>query len=128
MTDQEHIRAALQQSGLVDITTIGRTSGQARRIETMFFNVDGRIYISGMPGTRGWLANLIADPRFTFHLKKGVEADLSARARVITDPDERRPIIEHAVRTWNREPDLQAFLDSSPLIEVTFDDESLIAA
>ncbi len=128
MTDQTHIRAALQKGGLIDITTTGRTSGQPRRIEITFFNVAGRVYISGMPGTRDWLANLTADPAFMFHLKKGVEADLPASARVISDPTERGPIIEHVVHVWKREPQLDAFLDGAPLIEVTFEDASLLDA
>lgn len=127
MTEQQQISAALQRGGLIDITTTGRTSGDARRIEIVFFNVDGRVYISGMPGTRGWLANLTADPAFTFHLKKGISADLPAKARVIRDPAERRPIIEHVVRAWKRGPQLDAFLDGAPLIEITFDDTSLLA-
>lgn len=128
MTDRERIRSALQQGGVIDITTTGRTSGEPRRIEIVFFNVDGRVCISGMPGTRGWLANLGADPAFTFHLKKGVQADLPATARIILDPDERRPIIENVVRAWKREPQLDAFLADAPLIEVTFEDASLLAA
>lgn len=66
MTDQQDLRAELRQGGVIDITTTGRTSGQARRIEIVFHNIDGRIYISGRPGTRAWLANLSADPSFTF--------------------------------------------------------------
>ena len=54
----------------------------------------GALYISGMPGRRAWMANLHADPRLTFHLKRGVEADLPATARIITDEAERRPILE----------------------------------
>ncbi len=128
MTDKHDIRPALQQGGLIDITTIGRRSGEPRRIEIVFFNVNGRIYICGSPGTRDWIANLKVDPRLTFHLKQGVHADLPARARIISDPSERRPIIDHVVRAWKRQPQLDAFLDGAPLVEVTFDDTSLMAA
>src|SRR5664279_2755163 len=91
----DSIRSALAQSGVIDITTTGSRSGEPRRIEIFFHAIDGRIYISGMPNadrTRRWLSNLVAEPRFTFHLKKGVVADLPATARVITDEAERRAI------------------------------------
>lgn len=38
------------------------------------------------PRTRDWLANLAAEPRFTFHLKHGIVADLPAVATVVNDP------------------------------------------
>ena len=69
-------RAALDRDRTIDITTTGRRSGQPRRIETWFYNVDGRIYLSGSPGRRDWYANLQADPRLVFHLKQNVRADL----------------------------------------------------
>ncbi|HEY2917294.1 MAG TPA: nitroreductase family deazaflavin-dependent oxidoreductase [Candidatus Limnocylindrales bacterium] len=113
------IAQALDQPQTIDITTTGRRSGEPRRIEIVFFNFGGRIYISGIPNPdreRAWLSNLRADPAMTFHLKGAVSADLPATARVITDPDERRPIIEQVARAWRRDPDvMQAH---SPLIEV----------
>jgi deazaflavin-dependent oxidoreductase (nitroreductase family) len=126
--DQSGISAALQQGGIIDITTTGRQSGQPRRIEIVFFSFDDRVYISGMPGRRAWLANLAADPRLVFHLKRGVAADLPATARIITDPAERRPIIERVCATWNRLDQVEAFVAASPLIEVTFDDPELLGA
>lgn len=84
----------------IDITTFGRRSGIPRRIEVWFHRVDGRWYLTGMPGPRGWYANLRAHPRFIVHLKHGVTADLPATA---TDD-------------W---------LARSPLVEIVFDDEQL---
>jgi hypothetical protein len=83
--------------------------------------------ISGMPGKRGWYANLLADPQFTFHLKSGVQADLSARARPITDEAERRALLTPITRQWRREAQFDRFLADSPLVEVTFEDSSLAA-
>ena len=119
----DSIRRALAQSGIIDITTTGRRSGQPRRIEIFCHVIGGHIYISGMPNadrTRRWLSNLEADPRFTFHLKRGVSADLPATARVVTDETERRTILEHVARAWNR-TDLDTMVASSPLVEVTID-------
>jgi len=115
------ITAALDRGGLIDMTTTGRTSGEPRRIEIVFHNVDGRIIISGMPRrdrTRAWIHNLEADPNLVIHLKQGVIADLRGTARVVTDEAERRDLLVHVARNWNR-TDLDAMITWSPLIEVT---------
>ena len=125
MTDHERIIAALHEGGIIDITTTGRTSGEPRRIEIVFFDVDGRVYITGLPGTRAWLANLKADPRLTFHLKRGVTADLPAKARIVTDDAERRLVAETACQAWNRPSEVEAFVAGSPVIEVLFEDQDL---
>lgn len=128
MTHRADIAAALRQGGIIDITTTGRRSGRPRRIEIAFFHVDGRVYITGLPGRRAWLANLAADPRLVFHLKRGPVADLPATARIVTHEAERRPVMEHVTEVWGRQPQLEAFVAGSPLIEVIFDDDSLLAA
>ena len=123
------IRAALERGHTIDITTTGRRSSAPRRIEIVFHNIDGRIYISGVPSPRkrSWLANLEADPHFTFHLKGRVGADLPATARVITDDAERRVIFPHVARNWRRN-DVDTMVRYSPLIEVTFDQARVSAA
>ena len=115
------VHTALDRGGVIDITTTGRRSGEPRRIEIVFHNVDGRIVISGMPmrdRTRAWIHNVEADPRLTVHLKQGVTADLPATARIVTDEDERRALFVHVARNWNR-TDVDAMVAWSPLIEVT---------
>lgn len=117
----ESVRDALTRGGRIDITTTGRKTGEPHRIEIAFHNIDGRLYISGMPGfKRNYIANLSANPHFVFHLKDGVRADLPATARIITDDAERRAVLLHIARTWKRD-DLEAMVDSSPLFEVTLD-------
>lgn len=119
---KDAIAAALERGHTIDITTTGRKSGQPRRLEIVFHNVDGRIYISGTPypRKRKWLLNLEADRHLTFHLKGKVRADLPATARVIDDEAERREILPHIARNWGR-TDLERMVQYSPLIEVTFD-------
>ena len=115
------VRAALDRGGIIDITTTGRRTGEPRRIEIVFHNVDGRIVISGMPmrdRTRAWIRNLEADPTLTVHLKREVSADLAGTARVVTEEAERRVLLVHVARNWNR-TDLDAMVAWSPLIEVT---------
>jgi deazaflavin-dependent oxidoreductase (nitroreductase family) len=115
------IRRVLRHGHNIDITTTGRRSGQPRRIEITFHSFDGRLFISGMPNPRprAWLLNLRADPRFTFHLKALMHADLPATAREITDDAERREVLAKVARVWNR--DLEPMVRFSPLIEVTIE-------
>jgi deazaflavin-dependent oxidoreductase (nitroreductase family) len=118
----ETIQQALARGGVIDITTTGRRSRQPRRIEIVFHNIDGKIFISGMPRRepRKWLRNLQAHPRFTFHLKGRARADVQATARVIDDEKERRAVLPTIAKTWKRD-DLEDMVRYSPLIEVTLD-------
>jgi deazaflavin-dependent oxidoreductase (nitroreductase family) len=122
-------RSSSVEQRTIDITTRGRKSGRPRRIEIWFYRFEESIYLSGMPGprTRDWLSNLMADPHFTFHLKRGVVADLPAVATVITDPHERRRILSSFVDEYNDrhgpgEPEavLDEWVDRSPLARVSF--------
>ena len=116
----DRVREALARGHRIDITTTGRKTGEARRIELVFHNIDGRIYISGRPGwPRAWIANLRANPQMTFHLKDRVTADLSATGRVILDREERERVIAYIAPGWRYDP--AVMVASSPLIEVTFD-------
>lgn len=119
-------RAALFHSQIIDLTTTGRRTGQPRRIEIFLHNDDGQLFITGMPQpgrTRDWIYNIQADPRVVVHLKQSVVADVPAKARVVTDPEERRPLIEAAARRWGR-TDVPDMLRHSPLILLTIDGPS----
>jgi len=119
--NRDAIQDALARGQTIDITTTGRRTGKPRRIEIVFHNIGGRIYISGQPRPekRDWLRNLEADPHLTFHLKGRTRADLPALARVIDDVSERRQVLPHVARAWNR-TDVDRMVRESPLIEVTF--------
>ena len=122
MDDQ--VRRSLRHGHVIDITTTGRRSGAARRIEIVFHNLEGRLYITGMPRadrTRAWLLNLEADPHLTFHLKGAVAADLPATARIVTDDTERRAVFGEVVKVWKGQ-DVETMNRHSPLIEVILDD------
>lgn len=114
------IAHALSRGHLMHMTTTGRKSGQRRRIEIVFHNIDGHVIISGNPGRRDWYANLLADPHFTFHLLRPIQADLPAVARPITEPVERRHFMEGVARNWQASDKIEIFMRRSPLIEVTF--------
>jgi deazaflavin-dependent oxidoreductase (nitroreductase family) len=112
------IERALKTDGLIDITTVGRKTGKPHKIEIAFHNFDGVLYITGSPGKRDWYANLLANPHFFFHLKQSTQADIPAKATPITDEAERRRVLSEVVVKWKRQAQLEAFMQSSPLVEV----------
>jgi deazaflavin-dependent oxidoreductase (nitroreductase family) len=121
LTDE--IKQALAKDRVIDMTTTGRTSGQPRRKETWFHNIDGQVYLTGTPGKRDWYANMVAHPAFTFHLKESATADLAARAHPVTETAERERILGRILSNIGRPAsDLPAWVANSPLVAVTFDD------
>lgn len=117
------VQQALTTDQVIDITTIGRKSGQPRRIEIWFHNLAGRLYITGMPSRpRDWLANLLAQPAFTFHLKASTQADLPARAVPIVEEGERRAVLTAILQKLGRtEEDVERWVRESPLVEVVLE-------
>jgi deazaflavin-dependent oxidoreductase (nitroreductase family) len=115
------IQHALEQGGVIDITTRGRTTGEPRRIEIRFHHSEGQVYITGRPPRwRDWYANLLAHPEFTFHLKQGLQADLPARATPILDEARRRAIIAAIHEKRGVYHDVEAWVEHSPLVAVDF--------
>lgn len=115
---EEAIKQALERDRTIDITTKGRKTGQPRRKEIWFHNIQGQLYITGTPGPRDWYANLTANPDFTFHLKQSVRADLPARAMPILDRAKRRDIISRIHQRLSGGRDLDAWVEGSPLVQV----------
>lgn len=113
------VTEALGHSQTIDMTTTGRRTGEARRIEIMLHSIDGRLLITGKPGfPRGWIANLNADPRIILHIREP-RADVPGQARVVTDVAEREALLAPIARLWRTPlPDMVA---GSPLVEVTLD-------
>jgi hypothetical protein len=71
------------------LTTTGRTSGSARRIEIWFVEESGAFYIvSERRHDVGWVKNLEREPRITFSIgtrdrRTSVVPDTPARARIV---------------------------------------------
>jgi deazaflavin-dependent oxidoreductase (nitroreductase family) len=117
----EIVRAELSDDPTIDITTTGRRSGRPRRIEIWMLDVDGRFFITGTPGQRGWLANLTADPQLVVHLKRRAQLDLAAHGEPVGDLVDRRRVLEHPSAHWYRAQAPTADLvERSPMVEVTF--------
>ncbi|SKA97362.1 protein of unknown function [Agreia bicolorata] len=114
----------------VDITTIGAKTSRERRIEMWFYRVDDEIYLTTQPASRGWYANMLKNPQFTFHLKNSVRADLPATAEPVLDRDARRRVFEAIVadldqprhRAYISQPvqPVEEWMDGSPLMRVSF--------
>lgn len=114
----------LSRGGIADITTIGRKSGAGRRIEIYFHAFEGRFFLTGRPGAkRDWMANLLANPSFTLHLKEGASADVPVVAVPVDDRAERRKILLRALtESWGSttakaEAAIDLWLEQAPLIE-----------
>ena len=115
------VKQALESDRTIDITTVGRRSGEPRRIEIWMYRYGGRTFLSGSPGRRNWYANLIQHPDFTFHLKGSAPADLPATARPIIDESERREVIAGILAELGRgSGNLEEWIARSPLVEVEF--------
>ena len=126
----QSIKEALKSDKTIDIITTGAKSGLPRKHEIWFHNLDGRIIICGTPDGKGeggprkprdWMANLKANPHFTFCLKETVQAELPAKAVIISDPDDRKAIMSAPETKYYREnTSLEDLLENSPIVEVFF--------
>jgi deazaflavin-dependent oxidoreductase (nitroreductase family) len=115
----EQIRGLLETVETVDITTIGRSSGEPRRIEIWMYAVVDRYIITGTPGPRDWFANLLADPRLTLHLPG--EIDLDAIATPVGDEQVRQAVFTADKTWWYRsQTPLDDLVATSPMVELTF--------
>ena len=117
-------RDALKVDMVIDITTTGRNTGQPRRIEIWAHNLDGQVIITGSPGRRSWYANMVANPEFTFHLKRDIQADLQATAKPVSDEAERRSIFTSTNQMsqfdQRRAMNIEDWVKGSCLVEVSF--------
>jgi deazaflavin-dependent oxidoreductase (nitroreductase family) len=117
------VQEAMERGGIADITTIGRSSGEPHRIEIYFHHFDGEFYLTGRHGRRrDWEANIVANPEFTLHLKKGVSADVPVVGESEPDPEERARILRRVlIENWDSPPDqvdasLHKWVEGSPFI------------
>ena len=117
------VKEVLERGGTVDITTIGRKSGLPRRTEIYFHQFDGKFYLTGRPGfKRDWVANIVANPEFTLHLKYGVTADIPVRGEPEPNREERARILYRALtESWASDPErsraaLDRWVETAPFI------------
>jgi hypothetical protein len=117
LSERDLERLAAQRT--IDLTTYGRSSGLARRIEIWWFHVDGRFIVTGTPGKRDWLANVIARPQVIIHASG---MDIPTTVRPITDPEFRQRVFTDPEVSWYRtQAELDRLVADAPMIEVLFD-------
>jgi deazaflavin-dependent oxidoreductase (nitroreductase family) len=120
----ELVVEALRNDRVIDITTLGRKTGLPRRIEIGLVNLGDMFVISGHPGRpRSWYANLLANPKFTLHVKGTAQADLQAKATPIRDTHRRRAVFIQAAamgryRRGETEMDVEEWVNKAPLVHV----------
>ena len=99
-------RVILASSFFIRFSTTGRRTGARRTTETTYVWDGGkRIYVSGYPGRRDWIANAAASPDITLHTVEGGQFyDIPARARVVQDRRERTPHLLAFIEHWASAP------------------------
>ena len=103
----------------IEMTTTGRSTGEPRRIEIWWFRVDGRFVVTGTPGRRDWLANVMADPRIVIHVDG---TDIPALAHPVSDEGFRRSVFTQPGTSWYRtQADLARLVETAPMIEIRFE-------
>ncbi len=104
----DQVRHVLAHSFVIR-TTVTRRSGAPRTVETTYvWDGQDRIYLSGYPGKRDWVASMAASPWVTVHTVEGTKEtgwyDIPASARVLRDRDERLPHLLAFVERWAKRP------------------------
>ncbi|MDH3307747.1 MAG: nitroreductase/quinone reductase family protein [Acidimicrobiia bacterium] len=105
----------------IDFTTFGRRSGQPSRIEIWWFRFEDAFVITGTPGGRDWLANVLADQRVIVHAAGG---DFTGRASAIDDAGFRRRFFalgNAEVRWYTSQAELTRLVDEAPMIRIDLD-------
>ena len=116
MTTRAESIATLASIRIIQLTTIGRKSGEPRPIEIWWFHVDGRFIITGLPGPRDWYANVLAHPDVEISTSIGT---FTATAVPIDDVDVRRAVFTEPSVNWYASRDgLDRLIETSPMVEV----------
>ena len=105
----DELRTVLAGSFFIRTTMTRRRSNTPRTLETTYV-WDGaeRIYLSGYPGKRDWVANMAARPEVTVHTVEVLEGgrwyDIPATARVLRNRQERLPHLFAFLDHWITRP------------------------
>ena len=115
----EHVINELKSIRTVDLTTTGRRTGRASRVEIWWFYIGDRFVITGTPGKRDWYANVLSDSKVVIHTTVG---DFEARALTIHDRAFRRRVFTDPEVEWARtQVDLERLVADAPMIEIRLD-------
>lgn len=102
----EDVREILGHSFYIRTTMVRRKTRTPRTIETTYvWDGDRRVYLSGYPGKRDWVANMAANSLVTLHTVEGEQwYDLPGTARVLRDRKERIPHLLAFIERWAKRP------------------------
>lgn len=112
----ESTMKSLAATRTIDLTTIGRRSGEHRTIEIWWFHIDDRFIITGTPGRRDWLANVRADNSVLIRTHFG---EYTANVIEIDDEAFRRRVFTDPTTSWyNTQEELAHLINTAPMVEV----------
>lgn len=118
MTIRRPSDKALATHRTIEITTVGRRTGEPRRMEIWWFYIERRFFITGPPGSRDWYANVNGDPNVIVHV---AGRDLPASAYPINDLETRSMVFDSKLTRWYSSPgQRQRLIDEGPIIEIEF--------
>jgi len=105
----DNVRFILAHSFFIRTTMTRRSDGAPRTLETTYvWDNQDRLYISGYPGKRDWVATMSANPNVTVHTVERIAGggwyDIPAVARVLRERNERLPHLLAFIEHWNRRP------------------------
>jgi deazaflavin-dependent oxidoreductase (nitroreductase family) len=119
MTTTADTIATLASTRTIELTTIGRRSGERRSIEIWWFHIKGRFIITGTPGRRDWYANVLSDPRVLISTSIGT---FSATAVVIEEADFRQAVFaDPSVNWYSSQAELHRLIETAPMVEIRLD-------
>lgn len=107
---------SLAATRTIDLTTVGRRTGEHRTIEIWWFHIDDRFFITGTPGRRDWLANIRADNSVLIRTNFG---EYLGNAIEIHDDETRRLVFTDPTTSWYKtQEELDRLVATAPMVEV----------
>lgn len=103
----EDLRRTLDRSFVIRTTMTRRRSGGKRTVETTYtWNGRDRVYLSGYPGRRDWVANMASNPSVVVTTVEGERCyEIPATALVLKDRNERVEHLLAFIERWAERPD-----------------------
>lgn len=116
MTLDQATTEQLASTLTVDLTTIGRRSGEPRTVEIWWFHIDDRFIITGTGGKRDWIANIRENPEVVISSHHG---DFAGTAIEVGDSGFRHSVFTHPDLGWySTQEELDDLVANAPMIEV----------
>jgi hypothetical protein len=130
-SESDQVLSSVLAHRVVDILTTGAKTGQSRTTEIWITVIAGELFICGTPNAslpgverkpRDWLANIVANPRFTLRLKQDIKAELPVEAEPVRDAGERKRIISSPACEYylSQAKSLEQAVRDCPMVRVTF--------